>query len=91
LQVVAEKTAFAVDSGLSVMSCVGEKKEHREADKTFEIVDAQLAAIAGSSLCCGVASTLRFATTYFLLPPSRRRWNLHACSWTQALQPVDLV
>lgn len=44
--VVAEKTAFAVANGLSVMSCVGEKKEDREAEKTFDVVDAQMAAIA---------------------------------------------
>ena len=45
-EVVAVKTAFAVANGLSVMSCVGEKKEDREAEKTFEVVDAQMAAIA---------------------------------------------
>merc|ERR1719473_491799 len=43
---VGDKTAFAVANGLSTMSCVGETKDEREAEKTFDVVDAQMAAIA---------------------------------------------
>ncbi|TFJ88610.1 hypothetical protein NSK_000179 [Nannochloropsis salina CCMP1776] len=44
--VVATKTKVAVDAGLHVMACVGEKLEQREAGKTTEVVLSQLNAIA---------------------------------------------
>jgi triosephosphate isomerase len=43
---VGEKTAFALENGLKVITCVGEKLENREAGKTMEIIYAQLKAIA---------------------------------------------
>ena len=45
-EVVATKTKVAVDAGLSVMACVGEKLEDREAGKTTDVVLTQLGAIA---------------------------------------------
>lgn len=45
-EVVAKKTKVALDAGLSVILCVGESLEEREAEKTFEVVDRQLAAAA---------------------------------------------
>ena len=44
--VVSAKTKVAVDAGLSVMACVGEKLEEREAGKTTDVVLTQLGAIA---------------------------------------------
>jgi triosephosphate isomerase len=44
--IVASKTKFALDSGLSVILCCGETLEEREAGKTIDIVSAQLAAVA---------------------------------------------
>jgi len=44
-ELVAVKTKVAVDAGLNVMACVGEKLEQREAGTTNEVVLAQLAAI----------------------------------------------
>ncbi|CAG7824455.1 unnamed protein product [Allacma fusca] len=45
-QLIAEKTAFALESGLGVIACIGEKLEEREAGRTEEVVFQQLAAIA---------------------------------------------
>ncbi|GAB5031624.1 triosephosphate isomerase [Nannochloropsis oceanica] len=45
-EVVATKTKVAVDAGLHVMACVGEKLEQREAGQTTEVVLKQLSAIA---------------------------------------------
>lgn len=45
-EVVAKKTAAALAANLSVVLCVGETLEEREADKTFEVVEKQLAAVA---------------------------------------------
>lgn len=43
---VASKTKAAVDGGLSVILCCGESLEQREANKTIEVVTAQLKAVA---------------------------------------------
>lgn len=44
-EVVASKTKFATDNGLSVIWCCGESLEEREAGKTVEVVTKQLAAL----------------------------------------------
>ncbi|KIY73615.1 Triosephosphate isomerase [Cylindrobasidium torrendii FP15055 ss-10] len=43
-ELVATKTKAAVDAGLSVILCIGETLEEREAEKTVEVVSAQLKA-----------------------------------------------
>jgi triosephosphate isomerase len=43
---VASKTAKSVQGGLSVILCIGESLEEREAGKTIDIVTKQLAAVA---------------------------------------------
>jgi len=43
---VATKTKFALDNGLGVIPCIGEKLEEREANKTMEVVARQMKAIA---------------------------------------------
>ena len=45
-KLIGEKTAFALSCGLSLIPCVGEKIEEREAGKTEEVVFAQTKAIA---------------------------------------------
>lgn len=45
-EVVAKKTQVALKEGLSVIACIGETLEEREAEKTFEVVERQLGAIA---------------------------------------------
>jgi triosephosphate isomerase len=45
-QLVGEKVAFALQSGLSVIPCIGELLEEREAGKTTEVCFRQLKAIA---------------------------------------------
>uniref|UniRef100_UPI00359030CC Triosephosphate isomerase n=1 Tax=synthetic construct TaxID=32630 RepID=UPI00359030CC len=45
-ELVAEKTKYALDSGLSVILCIGETLEEREAGKTMDVVARQLKAIA---------------------------------------------
>jgi len=44
-EVVAKKTKAALEAGLSVMLCVGETLEEREADKTMSVVERQLLAV----------------------------------------------
>lgn len=44
-EVVASKTKFAVDGGLSVIWCCGESLEEREAGKTVDVVTKQLDAL----------------------------------------------
>lgn len=44
-EVVATKTKYATDNGLSVIWCCGESLEEREAGKTIEVVSKQLAAL----------------------------------------------
>lgn len=46
MQFVADKTAYALEKGLSVILCVGETLEEREGNKTKEVVTAQLDAVA---------------------------------------------
>jgi triosephosphate isomerase len=43
---IAEKVRFALEAGLGVIACIGEKLEEREAGKTEEVVFKQMAAIA---------------------------------------------
>jgi len=43
---IAEKVAFALEAGLEVIACIGEKLEEREAGKTEEVVFKQMQAIA---------------------------------------------
>jgi len=43
---VAEKTKYALGKGLSVIACIGEKLEEREAGETMAVNERQLAAIA---------------------------------------------
>eukprot|EP00914_Ancora_sagittata_P023815 GHVO01047114.1.p1 GENE.GHVO01047114.1~~GHVO01047114.1.p1 ORF type:complete len:250 (-),score=37.13 GHVO01047114.1:151-900(-) len=45
-QLIGEKTAFALQAGLKIIPCVGEKIEEREAGKTEEVVFSQTKAIA---------------------------------------------
>ena len=56
LQLIGEKVAHALQTGLGVIACVGELLEEREADKTQEVVDSQMKAIAGPSRVCGPSS-----------------------------------
>lgn len=45
-QLIAEKVAHALEQGLSVIACIGEKLEEREAGKTEAVVFQQTQAIA---------------------------------------------
>jgi triosephosphate isomerase len=45
-QLIAEKVAHALESGLNVVACIGEKLDEREAGKTEEVVFNQTKAIA---------------------------------------------
>lgn len=45
-ELVAQKTRFALDSGLGVVPCVGEKLEEREANQTMDVINRQMKAIA---------------------------------------------
>ncbi|XP_022203084.2 triosephosphate isomerase [Nilaparvata lugens] len=45
-ELIAEKTAHALENGLTVIACIGEKLEEREAGQTEAVVFRQTAAIA---------------------------------------------
>ena len=45
LQLIGDKVAHALNEGLSVVPCIGEKLEEREAGQTEAVVFAQLKAI----------------------------------------------
>ncbi|GAA5799884.1 triosephosphate isomerase [Helicostylum pulchrum] len=45
-ELVGKKTAFALEAGLSVIACIGEKLEEREANITNDVVARQMKAIA---------------------------------------------
>jgi len=45
-ELVANKTKFALDNGLSVIPCIGEKLEEREANQTMAVCTKQMKAIA---------------------------------------------
>jgi len=47
-KLIGEKVAFALESGLNVIPCFGEKLEEREAGKTMEVCYTQLSAIASN-------------------------------------------
>jgi len=47
-KLIGEKVAFALNSGLNVIPCFGEKLEEREAGKTTEVCFKQLSAIASN-------------------------------------------
>jgi len=47
-QLVADKVAFALAEGLSVIACIGETKGERDAGKTNEVVERQMTAIKGT-------------------------------------------
>lgn len=42
---MAEKTKVAIDAGLSVILCIGETLEEREAGKCTEVIETQLKAV----------------------------------------------
>lgn len=45
-QLVADKTAYAISNGVSVIACIGELLEEREAGNTMQVNQRQLSAIA---------------------------------------------
>jgi len=47
-QRVADKTKFAVDGGLSTITCIGEKKDAREGGTTFDVLDTQMKPLAAT-------------------------------------------
>lgn len=47
-KVVADKTKFAIDKGLSSITCIGEKLDARESGKTFEVLDEQMGPLAAT-------------------------------------------
>jgi triosephosphate isomerase len=47
-EVIAKKIAIALQNGVSVIACIGEKLAEREAGQTFEVVKSQLQTIVGA-------------------------------------------
>ena len=59
-QLVGEKVGFALESGLKVIPCVGEKLEEREAGNTNNVVFRQCKAIGGN-----LSSRLNICVLFF--------------------------
>ena len=55
-QLIGEKVAFALASGMHLIPCVGEKLEERQANKTEEVCFRQMKAIAGEDKTWVIAS-----------------------------------
>lgn len=49
-ETVAKKSLAAIKAGLSVIFCVGEKLEERNAEQTFQVLSKQLSALSGNSI-----------------------------------------
>ena len=47
-QLIGEKVAHALAAGISLIPCIGEKLEEREANKTEEVCFRQMKAISGT-------------------------------------------
>ena len=47
-EVVAAKTKFAIEKGISTLTCIGEKLEEREGGTTFDVLDEQMKPIAAA-------------------------------------------
>mmetsp|Transcript_18753 Transcript_18753/g.28093 ORF Transcript_18753/g.28093 Transcript_18753/m.28093 type:complete len:326 (+) Transcript_18753:94-1071(+) len=45
-EIIADKTKYALDSGLGVIFCIGELLEEREAGQTLQVCERQMAALA---------------------------------------------
>jgi triosephosphate isomerase (TIM) len=45
-QVVADKTKFAIKSGMETITCIGEKLDEREGGTTFKVLDKQMKPLA---------------------------------------------
>ncbi len=83
-ELIGEKVGFALQSGLSVIPCIGELLEEREAGKTTEVCFRQLKAIADKvrylSLAGGEVSGRKyrsFCTLKFNLALVQVRYKLH--------------
>lgn len=60
-ELVGQKAAAALSTGLSVIACIGEQLSDRESGKTMEVCSKQLAAIAS---CLDVASWKKVVVAY---------------------------
>lgn len=49
-QLIGQKTAHALENGLGVIACIGEKLDEREGGITEKVVFAQTKVIAGTQL-----------------------------------------
>ena len=81
-QLIGEKVAFALQAGLSVIPCFGEKLEEREAGRTMDVCFQQLTAISSN-----VSDWSRVGGCLPLLPTSSDRW----CWPTSQCGPLALV
>ena len=77
-QLIAEKTVHALESGIKVIFCIGEKLEEREAGQTKDVCSAQLVIILqansfnsrSTSVSFKLSSTKELAGTTSSLPTS---------------------
>jgi len=60
---IGEKVGHALSAGLSVMPCIGEQLQDREANKTDEVCANQMKAIAGTVGCCHIFNISKKSTT----------------------------
>ena len=68
---VADKTAYALSKGLSVILCIGETLAEREAGTTNDVVAAQLVSVCVRDWFAGRAARAPdgLSLTFFFCPP----------------------
>jgi len=80
-QLIGQKTAHALENGLCVIACIGEKLDEREAGITEKVVFAQTKVIAGTiTLSVCVALSWKIKTIVEIVTGSYR-CNKHALKY----------
>lgn len=76
-QLIGQKTAHALENGLGVIACIGEKLDEREGGITEKVVFAQTKVIAGERHLAHPPHTLRggLYSVYRLRHPLRGRFE----------------
>ena len=72
-QFIADKVAYALSKGLSVMYCIGEKLDEREAGNTMAVNARQMAVSACVGVVGGWVGGLRSLGSLLPLRPNRPR------------------
>lgn len=89
-ELCAKKTKIAIDAGLKVMFCIGEKKEERENGTTMDVCSAQLKPLAKilsasewSSIAIAYEPVWAIGTGLTATPEMAQETHLHIRQWIE--------